>query len=443
MANRRQQRVSSTIRQVLASKLLTDIRDPRIRSAGVISIASVQVSADLTHAKVYLSMSVQDPRKRKKTIDGLNSAAAFLRGEVGRVLSLKRTPELSFLLDETEDRARQLEQIMKEIARERQADPPRAVVDVVTQGHLFLVTSHKNPDGDAIGCLLGMGRILELMDKDFVLYAPDGIPSFYQSLHLADQTVSSIEGQPFDATIVLDTADPSLLGPDYPPSHPGTIVVMDHHMSYKAMGDITWRDRNASAAGCLIYELARRLGIDSDQDLGQCLWSAIYTDTGGFRYSSTNAEALRISADLIDWGVNPWKMATAIFESNPPTRITLLSKALATLELTASNRVASITITRRMLEEAHLDNSMLDTFINHPRSIKGVEIAIQFSEREAGWKISLRSKGSLDVSALAEQFGGGGHRNAAGCFIASEYDEVHSAILDAASQLVGSEHSEP
>ena len=439
MANRRLQRVSSTIRQVIASRILTDIRDPRIRKAGVVSVASVQVSADLALAKVYLSVSVQDPRKRQQVLDGLDSAAAFLRGEVGRVLSLKRIPKLSFTLDETEDRAWQLERVMEEITQERRADPPRAVADIITQGHTFLVTSHKNPDGDAIGCLLGVGRILELLDKDFVLYAPDGIPGFYRSLHLADRTVRSIADQPFDATIILDTADPSLLGPAFPPSHPGTVVVVDHHMSYKDMGDIAWRDKHASAAGALVYDLARRLEIGPDQYLGQCLWSAIYTDTGGFRYSNTNAEALRISADLIDWGVDPWQMATAIFESNPPARITLLSKALATLELSAQNRVASITITHKMLQDAQLDNSMLDTFINHPRSIKGVEIAIQFAEREGGWKISLRSKGSLDVSALAEQFGGGGHRNAAGCFIAADYDHVRSAVLAAAAALMESE----
>ncbi len=313
-----------------------------------------------------------------------------------------------------------------------------AVADLLRSSNDILITSHANPDGDAIGCLLGFGRLAQLLDKTMVLWAPDGIPDFYSYLPMAKDTVSLVPRDwVFDATFVLDTADPALLGPGFPPQErAGRVCVVDHHLRATQWGDIVWRDATAAATGVLVFELARELGVGPDRDMADCLWASIYTDTGGFRYSSTDSRVLRVGADLLDWGVDPWRASTAIFESNPPARIRLLAEVLSTLELWLDGRLASITVTQEMLDRAGLDHSTLDTFINHPRSIRGVEVAIQFSERSGGIKVSFRSKGKVDVSALARRFGGGGHRNAAGCRLETDMDTAKKQVVAAASEII-------
>jgi phosphoesterase RecJ-like protein len=313
------------------------------------------------------------------------------------------------------------------------------IAELIERADRILVTSHVNPDGDAVGCMLGCGRMLEMLDKRFVIYAPDSVPELFRFLHLSDRATTELApSERFDLSLIFDTADPDLLGDDLPLDERfGVKVVIDHHLRHKPFGDIVWRDTEASAAVVLLYRLAKRLSIGPDDALAEALWCGIYTDTGGFRYSSTTPEALRISADLLEWGVDPWKMATEMFESNPAGRVRLLSHVLASLQLSADGKVASLTVPQSLLEREGLDSSMLDTFINYARGIRGVEVALQISERNGGWKVSLRSKGRVDVSALAERFGGGGHRNAAGFFLTGDLDSVRRQVVEAAESLVG------
>ncbi len=312
------------------------------------------------------------------------------------------------------------------------------VAALLTSSNRILVTSHANPDGDAIGCLLGFGRLAELLGKEATLWAPDGVPDFYSYLPLSERTVTQVDpGLQFDASFVLDTADPALLGDGFPPAdRSGKVCVIDHHLRAVDWGDCIWRDASAAATGVLLFELATEMGVEPDKAVAQCLWASIYTDTGGFRYSSTDSRALRVGADLLDWGVDPWEASVAIFESNPASRVRLLGEVLSTLELWLDGKMASITVTASMLERAGLDHSSLDTFINHPRSIRGVEVAAQFSERQGGIKVSFRSKGAVDVSALARQFGGGGHRNAAGCRLETDMDEAKRLVVAAAADIL-------
>jgi phosphoesterase RecJ-like protein len=312
------------------------------------------------------------------------------------------------------------------------------IAELLRKHNKFLVTTHRNPDGDAVGCLTGMGRILGLMGKEFVLHSPDPLPLFLRFLHLADKVVTRLPPDfTAELTIAVDVADPALLAPDLPgPERRGKLVVIDHHLRHTPFGDVVWRDTETAAVGVLLYRLTQHLGLPDDLHLAEALWCSIYTDTGGFRYSGTNSEALRIAAHLLDQGVDPWQMATAIYESNPASRVTLLARVLDTLTLTAGGKIALITVTKAMLKEARLDASMLDTFINHARGIEGVELAIQLAERGTGWKVSLRSKGNVDASALAAGFGGGGHRNAAGCSIQGTLEEARAKVMEAAVNLV-------
>lgn len=311
------------------------------------------------------------------------------------------------------------------------------IAEILRKHSSFLVTTHRNPDGDAAGCLTGMGRILQMMGKTFVLHSPDPFPPFLRFLNLADAVTTRLPSAfTADLTIAVDVADPGLLAPDLPgPDRRGPLVVIDHHLRHTTFGDVVWRETDTAAVGVLLYRLAAHLGLPDDRLLAESLWCSIYTDTGGFRYTGTNAEALRICAHLLDQGVDPWRMASAIYENNPASRVTLLARVLDTLTLSTDGRVALITVTQAMLDEAGLDAAMLDTFINHARGIQGVQVAIQLAEQKDGWRISLRSKGTIDVSELAAQFGGGGHRNAAGCTIRGTMESVQSKVLEAAESL--------
>ena len=311
------------------------------------------------------------------------------------------------------------------------------VAEIIRYHNSFLVTSHANPDGDAVGCLLGCGQLLRQMGKEVTLYGPSGIPELFRFLNLTDAVEPHIDTKKFyDVSLVFDTADPKLLGDEFPnDGRQGTVVVVDHHLRFKEYGDVIWRDANASAAGVLLFRLAKELGVEGDRHLGEALWCALYTDTGGFRYSSTNDEALYIAGELLSWGVDPWQMALSLYESNPAGRVRLLAKVLSTLEISSNGKVALILAPKRFLEEEGMDPSMLDTFINYARGIKGVEVALQISERKGGWKASLRSKGKVDVSELASRHGGGGHRNAAGCFIEGEISTIKATLLKEAEEL--------
>jgi bifunctional oligoribonuclease and PAP phosphatase NrnA len=319
------------------------------------------------------------------------------------------------------------------------------VADIINNNRSFLVTSHANPDGDAVGCLLGCGSLLRRLGKEVTLYGPSGIPELFRFLSLTHEVDTHLDpAKSYDASLVFDTADPDLLGDEFPSDgRQGTVVVLDHHLRFKEYGDVIWRDPEASAAGVLLFRLAEKLGVTGDRPLGKALWCALYTDTGGFRYSSTNAETLHIAGDLLSWGVDPWEMALSIYESNPAGRVRLLAKVLSTLEVSSNGKVALILAPKKFLKEEGMDPSMLDTFINHARGIKGVEVAIQISERTGGWKASLRSKGRVDVSALASRHGGGGHRNAAGCFFRGEISSIKESLMKEAEQLTQNISDEP
>jgi len=171
------------------------------------------------------------------------------------------------------------------------------------------------------------------------------------------------------------------------------------------------------------------MDVRLNRDLSELLWCALYTDTGGFRYSSTDARVLRLAAKLVEAGISPWDVTVKLYENNPVERMRLLGRVLCTLELSASGQIASLAITQQMVDESGADNSMMDGFINYARSIEGVEVAVQVLQQGEVCRISLRSKGRIDVGSLAQRLGGGGHHNAAGCTVEGPPGQVQQRIL--------------
>lgn len=311
------------------------------------------------------------------------------------------------------------------------ASPVQQIVQALTRAKSVLITCHRKPDGDAMGSMLAVGLILRRLGKDCTLYSQDGVPKQFADLVGADDVVDQVSAEArFDVTVAVDTGDKILLGDQVPGAdRSGTVIVLDHHSSSTPFGDLRWHDATAAATGVLVAELAGRLDVAIDVALAEHLWCALYTDTGGFRYSSTDARVLRLAAALVDVGISPWEVTVKLYENNPVQRVRLLGEVLNTLELSASGQIASLAITNSMVERSGADDSMLDGFINYARSIQGVEVAVQVLQQGESCRINLRSKGRIDVGELAQRLGGGGHHNAAGCTLKGPPNEVQRRIL--------------
>jgi len=312
------------------------------------------------------------------------------------------------------------------------------VLDTLRRGKRFLLTAHRNPDGDAIGSLLGMFHAMRATGREPVAWLPDGVIDLYTFLPGTDEIVKvRPNGAPFDATFAFDCGDPQLLPDDMPSAaEGGPLVAIDHHGTYRDFGDIVLR-RPASAVGEIVYELIRDLGWPIDAGCAACLYTAIATDTGSFAYASTTGDVLRIAADLVDRGADPWLVSSNVFERWPLARLALLRETLASLSLTADGRVASLEVTPEMLARTGASSDMLEGFVNQGRRLRGVEVAVLVSLADDGQvRVSLRSQGRVDVAAVAATFGGGGHRAAAGCKLPGPLSSARAQVVAALERAV-------
>ena len=199
-------------------------------------------------------------------------------------------------------------------------------------------------------------------------------------------------------------------------------------------------DSAASSTGVIIYRILKFLGIEIDQAIAQNIYTTIVSDTGSFRYSNTNTETFNIAAELVQKGVDPSEISQALYENEPLRKIELFKLAIPTLEITADKSIASIYVDKDMFKETGTTRQDTEGFVNIPRSIKGVEVSLLFREEgKAGdqdWKISLRSKGRVNVAKIAESFGGGGHARAAGCSLKGTIEEVKSLVIGSVQEAL-------
>lgn len=295
------------------------------------------------------------------------------------------------------------------------------VAEILREHETFLIASHEEPDGDAVGSLLGLALLVEQMGGRALRFNNDPVPDSFQFLEGADEVDSSVpEETGVDVVVLLDCSSVDRLGDNFPSLDglaPDEVVVIDHHKTIdRGTADRYLDDRDAAATGELIYRLVRHLDADLTKPLAECLYCTLLTDTGSFQYSNTSRTTFRIAGEMLEAGVDPWQMTVELFESQPRRRVELLGEVLQTLTFSSCERLAFIRIEQDMVDESERIAELTDGFINYGRSIRGVEVSTQLREQPDGqWKVSFRSKGSVDVSKLASEAGGGGHRNAAAC----------------------------
>ncbi|MBI5642428.1 MAG: bifunctional oligoribonuclease/PAP phosphatase NrnA [Deltaproteobacteria bacterium] len=311
-----------------------------------------------------------------------------------------------------------------------------AAIEEIKKGKKFLTVSHVSPEGDAVGSLLGVTLALRSLGKDVTAYLEDPVPDLFKFLPGADTVVHNLEGAgPFDATFAVDCGQKERLGKGFVNlKEPGKIINIDHHATNDCFGDVNVIVPDASAAGELVYDLCKAAAIPIDRDIAVNLYVAIHTDTGSFRYSSATADSFFKAGDLVRLGAEPWDISRRVYENYPARKYKLLGMVLSTLDIIdAGNggpQVAILSVTLDMFKRSGAEKDLADGFVNYARGIEGVEVGVLF--REAApleYKVSMRSKGQVDVAVISEGFGGGGHRNAAGFMVKGTLDEVKTRVI--------------
>jgi phosphoesterase RecJ-like protein len=276
----------------------------------------------------------------------------------------------------------------------------------------FVVTSHARPDGDGIGSALACGQILRVMGKDAEVVMYDGVPRIYQNLPFADRAIQAHMVPPNDAVILLecDGIKRALLeGLDT-----CFLINIDHHVSGRNFGHINWIDSNVMATAELVYHLARRACVPVDADIATCLYTALMTDTGSFMFEGTNEHTFTVARELVLAGANPAQCARNIYFGHSTAKMRLLGAALSNLH--REGPLAWIWVTLEQMERFGAREEDCEGLVNYALSMGDVQVAIFFRELpDQRCRVSLRSKGEINVSTVAEYFGGGGHKCASGC----------------------------
>ena len=315
---------------------------------------------------------------------------------------------------------------------------PEDLLRKIRQGNRFLLTSHVNPDGDAIGSELGLARLLRRLGKGAVVWNLDPIPAIYRPLPGSERVHSGAEppaGFPekFDSIVVLECPSLDRTGIEQHLSQGASLPVLniDHHLGNQHYGAVNWVDSAAPAVGEMVFRLAQALKVALEPEIASCLYLTLVTDTGGFRFSNATPAAFEAAAALVREGAHPEQVAQWLYESQPVAVVRLLAEMLQTLTLHHGGRIATVRLDPEMFARAGAAAGDSEGLIDHPRSIAGVDAVALIRRREDGsHKVSLRSRGEVDVEKIARHHGGGGHRNAAGFALAGgEAGEVEIEVV--------------
>ncbi len=310
---------------------------------------------------------------------------------------------------------------------------------VIEASRTFFLAGHVNPDGDTIGCMLALGSVLKRLGKKVYLYSRDPVPDNLGFLrHVKSIKIARPPKGSFDAAILMECSTPERGGGDIKDvlKRVGTVVNIDHHKTSVAYGGVNVLDMHASSTAEIIYRLLYDMKVELNKTEATALYTGIVTDTGRFHFPATSPRTLDVAARLMQTGfkfsrINDLLYATKAFES-----LRILGRALESLELLNGGRLAVMTLKHSDFEAfgARVEHS--ENVINYGTMIPGVRMSILFREDPERVNITFRSRGHADVSHLARQFGGGGHRNAAGCRMKATLAEAREKVLEAALPML-------
>jgi phosphoesterase RecJ-like protein len=309
-----------------------------------------------------------------------------------------------------------------------------AVLNALERGQRFLVSAHARPDGDAVGSILGCAMILEQLGKQVEMVSCDRVPLIYRTLPCSSaiRQVSRVEGE-YDAVILLecDGIERSRLR-----GLEGRFLInIDHHVSGRTFADINWIDTEACAVAEMVYDLAMHAGVRITPEMATCLYTAVLTDTGSFCYDGTDAHTFELAAELVRHGAKSAAIAKDVYFSHPTSKMLLLGAALSNLR--REGRIAWMWVTHDDMLRTNAAEEDCEGIVNYAIAIAGVDVAIFLRElSNHRVRLSLRSKGEVNVARIAERFGGGGHQHASGCTLDGPLPDAAEMILDVARQTL-------
>jgi phosphoesterase RecJ-like protein len=310
------------------------------------------------------------------------------------------------------------------------------VVELIENKQKFGITTHIKPDGDGVGSSLGLCWLLRSLGKSAEVIVRGDIPLAYRSLPGADE-IRNIEkvDNDYDAVFIIECSDlhrPGIDGLDTQ-----FTVNIDHHATSEHFGTVNWIDSTASAVGEMIYNLVKAIGGRVTKEIAECVYMALVTDTGSFHFSNTTDRTLKVASELIKAGARPAAISEVVYNNYPWSRIELMRQVLATVKRDESGKVASMRQTLKMREEAGAVDGDNNGFVNIPLAARDILACVYMREvGEGEYRVSLRSKGDINVAKVAERWGGGGHRNAAGLRIEGDWNEKESELVEAVREAV-------
>ncbi len=326
------------------------------------------------------------------------------------------------------------------------ATPDRAALhQFVARHNRFLLSTHVNPDGDAIGSEIAFARMLRALGKQVRILNDSPTPRAFDWLAAAgpvevySEALAETRFAEADALVVIDTGNRQRIGRLSPhlDQHVLAVAVVDHHVSHDGFGQVNVIEPACAAAAVLVYELMLESGVNVDAMAADALYVGLVTDTGNFRYSNTDARALRMAADLVELGVDPADLTARVHQSAPPGRLRFFGEALAALEMRQGGQLVVLEVSPEQFLRHGLVGADTEGLVDMPRAIEGVEAVALFSEVEPGKvKVSLRSTGRVNIDGVCSRLGGGGHPHAAGVQLRGTREQARARVLPELERLL-------
>jgi phosphoesterase RecJ-like protein len=309
------------------------------------------------------------------------------------------------------------------------------------ESYRVLLTCHRNPDGDAIGSALALAELAEKLGAEATIVNRDETPANLSLLPGADRILVAEtlpEDFPSAYDLVITVECPGLERSGFEGLTKLPILNIDHHPTNPGYGVVNYVDEESPAVGEMVWHLYGELGVQPTVDAATNLFTALSTDTGDFRYSNATGRAFRAAAEMVETGAEPARVANWVHNNRSLASVRLLGESLRSLRILCDGRLALIAADREAFTRAHAGPEDTEETVNVPRSIAGVEAVVYFKQWEPGVvRMSLRSRGAVDVSAIAAAFGGGGHKNAAGCTVKGDLADVEEKVAAAVAEAFG------
>jgi len=324
--------------------------------------------------------------------------------------------------------------------------PPAArIAEALQSCRNVLLLNHVTPDGDCLGSTLALARTLWGRGQRATVGSADGIPVIYRFLPGSDRVITvAPDHDPFDAVVFMECTTPERAGPLVALASGVPLWInIDHHVSNSGFGDLTLLDLEAAAVAEAVLPIVKALTPVVDAETATCLFTALLTDTGSFRYTSVTPRSFAVAAELVAAGASPSEIYSQVYENRPPATLRLLGSALSAMVLSDGGRVAWTAVTQAMLRESGATMDQSEGIVGMLRALEGVQVALLFKEEREGIHVSIRGQAGVRAHVIATAFGGGGHAAAAGFTLREPLDEAIRQTLDAVRRELAAAAASP